>query len=285
MAGHGNVIVVMPYNFSIPQFVSDEVYAADTSRDTSSTMILERMQMLERKVDEKNTSMMSMLQSTCSKMNTPAPAAQPSFTQTYARAASPSTMRMHQGRPQHLNIPGGVQGRDRSPSVKRGNSETNQPEKKRRIEKQQIVTGTRSNTTRKMKSPPADIFVYGIPRDTTKEDIVEDLAESEIQIIPGDIQLMSKGNPTVVSYRISVKAEDLSKALDPTVWPLRVKVREFIYYKRRTEQRNQETVRRNTHTEQLSGSAQSTAVGENRMNGTNSVNSGRFHVLENDVQA
>lgn len=30
-----------------------------------------------------------------------------------------------------------------------------------------------------------------------------------------------------------MKAEDLSKALDPCVWPLRVKVREFIHYKKR----------------------------------------------------
>ena len=32
---------------------------------------------------------------------------------------------------------------------------------------------------------------------------------------------------------ISVKAEDLQKALDPSAWPLRVKVREFINYSRR----------------------------------------------------
>ena len=41
---------------------------------------------------------------------------------------------------------------------------------------------------------------------------------------------MSKGTPAVVSYKISVKAEDLEKALKPTVWPLRVKMREFILY-------------------------------------------------------
>ena len=35
------------------------------------------------------------------------------------------------------------------------------------------------------------------------------------------------------SYKISVKAGDLQRALDPSVWPLRVKVREFIYYSRK----------------------------------------------------
>ena len=43
---------------------------------------------------------------------------------------------------------------------------------------------------------------------------------------------MSKEHPSVVSYRISVKAEDLPKALDLCVWPLRVKVREFIHFKK-----------------------------------------------------
>ena len=36
------------------------------------------------------------------------------------------------------------------------------------------------------------------------------------------------------SYKISVRAEDLQRALDPSVWPLRVKVREFIHYSRKT---------------------------------------------------
>ena len=48
-----------------------------------------------------------------------------------------------------------------------------------------------------------------------------------------DIKKMSKPEANLVSYKISVKAEDLQKALDPSVWPLRVKVREFIHYARR----------------------------------------------------
>ena len=42
---------------------------------------------------------------------------------------------------------------------------------------------------------------------------------------------MSKGTPAVVSYKISVKAEDQEKAQKPTVWPLRVKMHEFILYR------------------------------------------------------
>ena len=36
-----------------------------------------------------------------------------------------------------------------------------------------------------------------------------------------------------MSYKISVRAEDLQRALDPSVWPLRAKVREFIHYARK----------------------------------------------------
>ena len=56
-------------------------------------------------------------------------------------------------------------GRDRSPA---------QPKQKK------FVVGTSNQAGRKMRSPPADIFVYGVHPDTTFEDIVEDLACSDI---------------------------------------------------------------------------------------------------------
>ena len=34
---------------------------------------------------------------------------------------------------------------------------------------------------KKIKSPPADIFCYGIPKGTTKQDIVDDLEEADIR--------------------------------------------------------------------------------------------------------
>ena len=232
MKGHGDVIVCMPYNFTIPQFMSDADYTTEVARSTSSNLMMERMNTLEKKVNDNNNAMMNLLQSMNLKLGVnpqPSSAPPPTFTQSYAGA----TMK-HQGRTQHLMEKGGQCGRERSPSVKRRSiEEIVQPNKKRNVGKQ-VVTGSRTcDKVRKMKSPPADIFVYGVPRDTNKEDIIEDLAESEIQINQEDIFLMSKGNPSLVSYRISVKAEDLSKALDPGVWPLRVKVREFIHYKKR----------------------------------------------------
>ena len=95
-----------------------------------------------------------------------------------------------------------------------------------------FVVGTASSSTsgRKMRSPPADIFIWGVHPDTTKEDIVNDLAESDIKIDVNDIVKKSKDDAPLNSYKISVPAADLSKALDASVWPLRVKVREYIYY-------------------------------------------------------
>ena len=87
-----------------------------------------------------------------------------------------------------------------------------------------------------MRSPPADIFVWGVHRDTTLDDIVNDLAESGINIDQKDIQRKSKDDSAVHSYRISVPAADLEKALMPEIWPLRVKVREYIYYPRKKVQ-------------------------------------------------
>ena len=47
-----------------------------------------------------------------------------------------------------------------------------------------------------------------------------DLAEGYIHISVEDIELKSRDNTHVSSYKISVPAEDLAKAMDPTLWPL-----------------------------------------------------------------
>ena len=51
-----------------------------------------------------------------------------------------------------------------------------------------------------------------------------------------DIQRKSKDDSAVHSYKISVPAADLEKALQPDIWPLRVKVREYVYYSRKKTQ-------------------------------------------------
>ena len=88
--------------------------------------------------------------------------------------------------------------------------------------KKKTVVGTLvSNTNgRKMRSPPADIFVWGIHPDTTPDEIVKDLADSGIVIEPKDVVKKSKEGSSLLSFKISVRAEDLDKALQPDVWPL-----------------------------------------------------------------
>lgn len=90
------------------------------------------------------------------------------------------------------------------------------------------------------QSPPAYIFLSGIPNGTTKEYIVDDLDEADIKITANDKNLMSRPRETLntVSYRVSVAAEDLQKSLLQAVWPLRVHVREFILYRKGYSERN-----------------------------------------------
>ena len=56
--------------------------------------------------------------------------------------------------------------------------------------KKKPIVGTLDCTDRgrKMKSPPADIFIWGVHNDTSIEDIVNDLADSGIKIETRDVQ-------------------------------------------------------------------------------------------------
>ena len=67
------------------------------------------------------------------------------------------------------------------------------------------------------------VFVYfknrGVHHDTTEEDIVNDLASSGIKVETKDVQLKSKEDSNLRSFKISVPASDIDKALDPGIWP------------------------------------------------------------------
>ena len=91
-----------------------------------------------------------------------------------------------------------------------------------------VVTGSGTVTgeNRKMKTAPADIFVYGVHKSTEIQDIVDDLAYSDIIVQPEDVVKKTREPSSLDCYRISVKASDLTKALHPDVWPLKVRVRE-----------------------------------------------------------
>ena len=94
--------------------------------------------------------------------------------------------------------------------------------------KKLLLSADSAKAGRKMKSPPADIFIWGVHHETTAEDIVNDLAASGIKIETKDVQLKSKDEANFRSFKVSVPATCLEQALDPSVWPLRGKVREWI---------------------------------------------------------
>ena len=121
------------------------------------------------------------------------------------------------------------------------------------------MVGTVNNTVqlnRKMRSPPADIFVWGIHPDTAIEDIVADLSDSGIVIEEKDVEKKSKDEAYLVSYKIRLKAEDLQKALEPGVWPMRVKVREFIHYSKNNSKQQRGGVRGQERVESTGGHGQ-----------------------------
>ena len=116
--------------------------------------------------------------------------------------------------------------------------------------KKTIIQGTLiSNTSgRKLRSPPADIFVWGLHPETTVDDLIKDLGECGIAVESTGVVKKSKEGAALLSFKISVRAEDLSKALDPSIWPLRVKVKEYIYYpKKKTSNENSDS---SYHTQQ-----------------------------------
>ena len=84
-----------------------------------------------------------------------------------------------------------------------------------------------------MKVAPVDIFVYGVHKDTTFEDIIEELKYSDIDISKDDIVEKTRERSSVKSFKLSIRAEFLEKALKPETWPLRVKVREWVYFPRK----------------------------------------------------
>ena len=81
----------------------------------------------------------------------------------------------------------------------------------------------------------------GLPPKTTWTNFyVNDLAECDIIVEAKDIVKKSKDDAARLSFKISVPAQDLQKALDPTIWPLRVKVREYVYYPKKKSNDNEE---------------------------------------------
>jgi hypothetical protein len=104
-----------------------------------------------------------------------------------------------------------------------------------RAQKFVVGSGTRNGVERKMKTARADVFVYAVEPSTTVEDIVEDLSFSEVEVDPNHIVKKTRPESRLDCYRISVKREDLVKALQPDTWPAGVRVREWVHYPARRQ--------------------------------------------------
>ena len=257
--------LVMPWRTRVNPLENDGDIVARTIVEANSSQVEQKIEELEKRIDIKNKAFFESLQREMRSMIAginPSVSA-PSFASVAARAMGPPPAPpQDRGRPGRDPHYGRAQGfnRDRSTSVSKrarvdeevhahadgvGPYAGGQPDHGRdgqaghrrsqsRTKKYVVGTlNTNQRQDRKMKSPPADIFIYGVHPDTTVEDIINDLNDSDIVIEARDIVKKSKPESALHSYKISVKAEDLQKALDPSIWPMRVKVREYIYYSRK----------------------------------------------------
>lgn len=102
-----------------------------------------------------------------------------------------------------------------------------------RAQKFVVGSGVRDSAgaARRMKTARSDVFIYAVDPDTTVEDIIEDLAFSQVEVsAPNVVKKTRVGYTGLDCYRISVKREDLEKALKPDTWPAGVRVREWVHY-------------------------------------------------------
>ena len=269
--------LVMPWMTKINPLENDGEIVARTIVEANSGHVEQKIDAMEKRIDMKNKAFFESLQCEMRTLiaGINSSASNPSFASVAARAMGPppppgpSQDRGRTGRDlDHARVQGFS--RDRSSSASKrarvddeadihrqghahargggglyagvqvdGGRDRLSNRSQSRSKKYVVGTlSTNQRQDRKMKSPPADIFIYGVHPDTTEEDIINDLKESDINIEARDIVKKSKPEAALNSYKISVKAEDLQRALDPSIWPLRVKVREYIYYGRRTP-RNQ----------------------------------------------
>ena len=252
---------------TLPEFLSDEAFELQAEKKVENDMISERMDKLEKQNSE-IVNILQELKKSSSKPSLTLPndrileLKNPSIDQPF----SPGKRRkLQEAFPELGGVGGGGQPQggcgEPSPSqysrgggvgpahyaaavgyqgVRAGQGQgMGRDSRDRSSSRLKAVSGTFSGHNeggaRKMKVAPVDIFVYGVHKATTPEDIVEELQYSDIIIAKEDIEEKTREGANVKSYKIAIKAEYLEKALKPETWPLRVKVREWIYFPRKRE--------------------------------------------------
>ena len=248
-------MLVMPWNYKINDLETDSEKLTSIMVDENAKDYDAKFEAFEKKMDKKHSELCDGLQNLLHGLISGQQQRPATFANIVGQQNGGAGRRGRQAagagnNGQERDYPPLQQGnkiRDISPSVKRfraedstaitanvqDNSQNNSRPRSQNRPKPVVGTSDSLITGRKMKSPPADIFVWGVHPETTIEDIINDLAASDLNIRETDIVKKSNKDAYLCSYKISVPAQDLQKALDPNIWPLRVKVREFIHYPNR----------------------------------------------------
>ena len=234
----------MPWNYKLRLFESESETLCKTMEKEMSNELDMKIEALEKRLNEKNRLLHSSIVESVNKAIAQVPsyagiagaaghqtgAIPKILVQRVADQAGEVGDRVRTEQGGRLTE-GGVRTRTRSESNKCRRGNDGEPievqDEREKVEKagqrrgqKPCVIGTAGVTAgRKMRAPPADIFVWGVHPDTTIQDIVADLADSDINIREEDIEKKSNKEAYLSSYKITVKAEDLQKALDPSVWP------------------------------------------------------------------
>ena len=216
--------LMMPWDCKINPLEADSEVLARKIVEVNSNDVTEKIADMEKRIDTKNKAYFESLQIEMRTMIAEI-SRQQAPPLSYARAAQgpmspppPPSYGTSRGRSAFVKSQSGGQNliRERSSSAKRPREDDHdqppptathtggeqvQHRSNSKTRKFQVGTlNTRDAPGRKMKSPPGDIFIYGVHTDTTEEDIVNDLRESNIIIEEKDVIKKSRPGSALNSF-------------------------------------------------------------------------------------
>jgi hypothetical protein len=97
-----------------------------------------------------------------------------------------------------------------------------------------IVGTGRSNKIRGAPEPSRDLFVYRVQDGNSSEDIKGYINDNHVDV--RDIEQTSKEGSKFLSFKVTIRASDMQKVLQPDFWPCGVCVRRF--WRPRTQERS-----------------------------------------------
>ena len=186
--------LTMPWNYVINPLESDSEIIARKVVEVNSNDVSEKIAEMEKRIDVKNRgyfeSLRTEMRSMLSDITKPPAVQAPSYSSVTRGPMGPPPVPSlsNRGRPSLLNsgqgyVTGLQQRRERSQSANKrprveeddlpSNSETPASKNRSQSKTRNYLVGTLNTNEasgRKMKSPPGDIFIYGVHQDTTEED-------------------------------------------------------------------------------------------------------------------